>query len=179
MYSSYGCAWTCDNDAPSDWRAALDAAAEEPEDTAPAQQWSKINKLHMKCERPKGEHPFKVAGRSACEAKAEEQGRSFLTYDHKGKQCFTSVTCDKASGPTGVPWQIFQRSSSSALLAHTVESNLTMESNLTAESDLTVESSLTAESNLTAEGSLTVESSHTTAEGSHAAVLAEDGCRPG
>jgi len=144
---------------------------EEPEETAPAPQWSKIQKLHMKCERPKGEHPFKVAGRSACEAKAEEQGRSFLTYDHKGKQCFTSVTCDKASGPTGVPWQIFQRSSSSALLAHTVESNLTMESNLTGESSHTVESSLTGESDLT------VESSHT-AESSHAAE-AEDGCRPG
>merc|ERR1719428_1995251 len=84
-----------------------------------------MNEINRKCERPPGESPFTVANRGECEAKAERQGRSFLTFDEQGKQCFTSPTCDRIAGPTTVPWQIYQRSAPSALLAHTVESDLT------------------------------------------------------
>jgi hypothetical protein len=96
----------------------LEEAEEEVTPAAPT--WSKMNEKHNKCERPAGETPFLVASRSDCESKAEKQGRNFLTFDEQGKKCYTSVTCDTPSGPTTVPWQIYQRSAPSALLAHTV-----------------------------------------------------------
>merc|ERR1719160_1183820 len=74
---------------------------------ASAPSFSPVSAPHLKCERPAGEMPVRVANLAECEELAYAKNRDFLTFDPSRRNCYASATCDHPA-PSVLAWQIYK-----------------------------------------------------------------------